>query len=281
MLKRAPEADRETVLVLEAGRASAHYWKDLWAYRELFAILAWRDISVRYKQTIIGIAWALIRPLLTVVVFTVIFGHVAKLPSEGDVPYSLMVFSGMLPWFLMSSILSDGSNSLVNNATLVGKVYFPRLIIPASSAVVAVVDFLINLAMLLLLMLIFGFLPSWRFLTLPAFVALAIAVSAGPALLFTSLNVEYRDFRYIIPFLLQFGMYVTPVGFSSSVIPDAWRFLFSLNPAVMVIDGFRWAILGSDFYWPGLLAGCLTSVPLLWAGLSLFRRLESTFADAI
>ena len=218
------------LLVLEAGRAERHYWRDLWAYRELFAILAWRDVAVRYKQTVIGVGWAVVRPFLTMVVFTVVFGRLAKFPSEGGAPYPVMVFAGMLPWFLFSTILSEASNSLVGNANLVGKVYFPRLIIPASSAVVALVDFAINLAILFGLMLWYGFWPSWHIVLLPAFVALAMLASLGPAFLITALNVKYRDFRYIIPFIVQFGLYISPVGFSSAVVPEGWRFWYSLNP---------------------------------------------------
>ncbi len=240
------------VLVLEAGKADRDYWLDLWHYRELFAILAWRDFAVRYRQTVIGIAWAILRPLLTTLIFTVIFGRIAQLPSDGNVPYALMVFAGMLPWFLFSSILNDASNSMVVNAPLVGKVYFPRLIIPGSTVFVALVDFAINLGLFIAMMAWFGVLPTWRLVLLPLFVVLAVAASLGPALLLTSLNVRYRDFRFIIPFAVQFGLYVSPVGFSSAVVPEAWRLLYSINPAVGVIDGFRWCLLGgeSQIYWP-------------------------------
>src|ERR1700683_1363174 len=243
-------------LIIEHGRAERHYWRDLWNYRELFSVLAWRDISVRYKQTVIGAAWAVVRPFLTMVIFTIVFGRLAKLPSEGGAPYPVMVFAGMLPWFLFSTILSEASNSLVGNANLIGKVYFPRIIIPVSSAVVALVDFGINLVMLGVLMVVYTFVPSWRLLLLPAFVVLAVLASLGPALFITALNVKYRDFRYIIPFIVQFGLFISPVGFSSDVIPANWRLLYSLNPIVGVIDGFRWALLRgqSEIYWLGLLA---------------------------
>jgi lipopolysaccharide transport system permease protein len=273
----------ERILVLEAGRAESHYWRDLWHYRELFAILAWRDIAVRYKQTVIGVAWAVIRPLLTMVVFTVIFSRLAKLPSDGPTPYAVMVFAGMLPWFLFSSILSEASNSLIGNANLVGKVYFPRIIIPTSSAVVAMVDFAINLALLFGLMALFGFWPNWQIIFLPLFVLLAVLASLGPALLITALNVKYRDFRYIIPFLIQFGLYASPVGFSSAVVPEDWRFWYSLNPVVGVIDGFRWCLLGgeSQIYVPGFLASLGVIAFMLWLGIFYFRRVERTFADLI
>jgi lipopolysaccharide transport system permease protein len=271
------------VLVLEAGRAEQHYWHDIWVYRELFAILAWRDVAVRYKQTVIGVAWAVVRPFLTMVIFTAVFGRLAKLPSEGGAPYPILVFAGMLPWFLFSTILSEASNSLVGNANLVGKVYFPRLIIPASSAVVALVDFAINLAMLFVLMMWYGFLPTWRIALLPAFVLLAILASLGPALLITALNVKYRDFRYIIPFIVQFGLYVSPVGFSSAVVPEKWRLLYGLNPVVGVIDGFRWCVLGgaSRLYAPGFLVSLGVVALFLWLGIAYFRRTERTFADLI
>lgn len=273
----------ERLLILEAGRAERNYWTDLWHYRELFAILAWRDVSVRYKQTVIGVLWALIRPFLTMVVFTIVFGRLAKLPSDGAAPYPVMVFAGMLPWFLFSSILSDASGSLIGNANLISKVYFPRLVIPAASAMVALVDFLINLAMLALVMGWYGFLPSWRVILLPAFILLAVLASLGPALWITALNVKYRDFRYVIPFIVQFGLYVSPVGFSSSVIPDAWRFWYSLNPVVGVIDGFRWCLLGGDspFYLPGFLASLGVVVACLWFGIRYFRATERTFADMV
>ena len=273
----------ERLTVLEPGRAELNYWRDLWHYRELFAILAWRDVAVRYKQTVIGVAWALIRPLLTMVVFTVVFGRLAKLPSDGAAPYPIMVFAGMLPWFLFSSGLSEASGSLIANAGLVSKVYFPRLIIPTASAAVALVDFLVNVAMLALLMLWFGFAPGWRALLLPLFVALAVLASLGPALWIAALNVKYRDFRYIIPFLVQFGLYVSPVGFSSAVIPDNWRFWYSLNPVVGVIDGFRWCLLGgsSQLYMPGFLASLAVVSVSFWFGVRYFRATERTFADIL
>ena len=275
--------ERERVLVLEAGRAEHHYWGDIWAYRELFAILAWRDVAVRYKQTVVGVLWAVVRPLLTMVVFTIVFGRLAGLPTEGGAPYPMMVFAGMLPWFLFSTILSEASNSLVGNANLVSKVYFPRIIIPSSSAVVALVDFSINLVMLAALMVWFGFAPTWRILFLPAFVALAVMAAIGPALLITALNVKYRDFRFIIPFIVQFGLYISPVGFSSAVVPEQWRFWYSLNPMVGVIDGFRWCVLGgnSALYMPGFLISLGVVAFFLWRGVAYFRRTERTFADLI
>jgi lipopolysaccharide transport system permease protein len=271
------------VLVLEPGRADKNYWRDLWQYRELFLILAWRDLSVRYKQTVIGVVWAILRPLLTMVVFTVLFGRLAKLPSEGNAPYALMVFAAMLPWSLFATSLSDASNSLINSANLISKVYFPRLIVPTATIVTAFADFLISLVILLALMVYYRFAPSWNMLLLPVFMLLALLASLGPSLWTTALNVKYRDFRYVIPFVAQFGLYVSPVGFSSSMIPDQWRLLYSLNPMVGVIDGFRWCILGgaSTIYWPGFALGLVVVAFFLWLGVSQFRKMEKTFADMI
>ena len=270
-------------LILEAGRAEKNYWRDLWRYRELFQVLAWRDVSVRYKQTVIGVAWAVIRPLLTMIVFTVIFGNIAKLPTDGTAPYALMVFAGMLPWTFFSTAMADASNSLVSNANLISKVYFPRLIVPASTIVVALIDLLISFSILVLMLLWFQFLPSWQILMLPVFILLACLASLGPSLWITSLNVKYRDFRYIIPFIVQFGLYVSPVGFSSSVIPEKWRLVYSLNPIVGIIDGFRWCVLGgeSTIYWPGLAASLATTVFFLWFGVRQFRKMERSFADLV
>ena len=270
-------------LILEAGRAEKHYWRDIWNYRELFAILAWRDVSVRYKQTAIGVAWAIVQPLLTMIVFTIVFSRVAKLPSEGTAPYPVMVFAGMLPWFLFSSSLSVAANSLIQNVNLIGKVYFPRIIVPTAAGGVALVDFAVNLFLLGVLMLWFHFLPSWHLIFLPLFIVLALLASLGPALLMTAMNVKFRDFRYIIPFVVQFGIYISPVGFSSSVVPAKWRFWYSLNPVVGAIDGFRWCVLGgkSALYMPGFLASLGIVALFLWLGIAYFRRTERTFADLI
>ncbi len=269
-------------LVIEAGRSEQQYWKDIWRYRELFYFLAWRDILVRYKQTAIGMAWALIRPFLTMVVFTVVFGNLAKLPSEG-VPYPILVFAGMLPWQFFSTALSECSNSLISNANLISKVYFPRLIVPTSAVIVSFVDFMISGMILLGLMAWYNYVPTWRILTLPLFIGIAFAASIGVGLWLAALNVEYRDFRYIVPFIVQFGLYISPVGFSSNIVPEQWRLLYSLNPMVGVIDGFRWAILGgeSKIYMPGFLVSVGLVVLLLVSGIWYFRRMERTFADVI
>ncbi len=269
-------------LIIEAGRTEQQYWKDLWRYRELFYFLAWRDILVRYKQTAIGIAWALIRPFLTMVVFTVVFGKLAKLPSEGA-PYPILVFAGMLPWQFFANALSECSNSLISNANLISKVYFPRLIVPASAVIVSLVDFMVSGIILLGLMAWYDFVPSWRIVTLPLFIVIAFAASMGAGLWLAALNVKYRDFRYIVPFLVQFGLYISPVGFSSRIVPEEWRWLYSLNPMVGVIDGFRWAILGGEsaLYLPGFTLSLGLVVLFLMSGVWYFRKVERTFADII
>jgi lipopolysaccharide transport system permease protein len=269
--------------IIEAGRAERHYWGDLWQYRELFRVLAWRDVAVRYKQTVIGAAWALIRPFLTMVVFTVIFGKLADLPSEGTAPYAVMVFAGMLPWTFFSSVVAGTSNSIVGSAHLISKVYFPRLIVPMATMGVALVDFAINFIMLMALMIWYKFVPSWQIVLLPAFVVLALLASLGPGLWFTALNVKYRDFNYIIPVLVQLGLYVSPVGYSSSIVPEQWRLLYSLNPVVGVIEGFRWCLLGgqSQIYLPGFLLSIGVTVFFLWLGIRRFRKMEKDFADLI
>jgi lipopolysaccharide transport system permease protein len=255
----------------------------LWRYRELFRVLAWRDISVRYKQTVIGAAWALIRPFLTMVVFTVIFGKLANLPSDGTAPYALMVFAGMLPWSFFAMAVADASNSLVGNANLISKVYFPRLIVPIAAVMVAFVDFLISFAILVALMVWYQFVPGWQILLLPAFAATAFVASLGVGVWITALNVKYRDFRYVIPFIVQLGLYVSPVGFSSAIVPDQWRLVYSLNPMVGVIDGFRWCLLGGEsrLYWPGLGFSLALTGLILWLGLRQFRKMERSFADLI
>jgi lipopolysaccharide transport system permease protein len=270
-------------LIIEAGRTESQYWRDLWKYRELFYFLAWRDILVRYKQTVIGMLWALMRPFLTMIVFTFVFGKLANLPSEGTAPYPILVFAGLLPWQFFSGALTECSNSLINNANLLSKVYFPRLIVPTSAVIVSFVDFMISGIILLGLMAYYNFIPDWRILTLPIFIVIAFAASMGVGLWLAALNVEYRDFRIIVPFIVQFGLYISPVGFSSQVVPAQWRLLYSLNPMVGVIDGFRWAILGgeSQIYLPGFALSVLLVVLILASGIWYFRRMERTFADVI
>jgi len=272
----------QQVLIIEAGRSERHYWRDLWRYRELFFFLAWRDILVRYKQTTIGIVWALARPLLTMLVFTLVFSKLAKLPSDG-VPYPILIFAALLPWQFFASSFSGAGESLIGNAGMISKVYFPRLVIPASAVVVSFVDFLISLLILAGLMIWYGFAPSLRILTLPLFVFVAFAAAMGAGLWIAALNVKYRDFRIIVPFVMQFGLYISPVGFSSTIVPEQWRLLYSINPMVGVIDGFRWAILGGDtqLYWPGFLLSLFLVLVILVTGIAYFRKTEKTFADMI
>ena len=272
----------QTELVIEAGRTERQYWQDLWRYRELFYFLAWRDILVRYKQTAIGVAWALIRPFLTMVVFTVVFGKLAKLPSEG-VPYPILVFAAMLPWQFFANALSNCSESILANANMISKIYFPRLIAPASAVIVSFVDFMISGVILLGLMAWYNFIPGWRLIALPFFVAIAFAAALGGGLWLASANVKYRDFRHVLPFIIQFGLYISPVGFSSSIVPDKWRLIYSLNPMVGVIDGFRWSILGgkTTLYLPGLVLSLGLVVLLFVSGIWYFRKTERTFADVI
>jgi lipopolysaccharide transport system permease protein len=270
------------LITIEAGKTERHYWKDLWRYRELFYFLAWRDILVRYKQTAIGFAWALIRPFLTMVVFTVVFSKLAKLPSD-NVPYPILVFAALLPWQFFANAFTEAGNSLISDANMISKVYFPRLVVPASAVIVSFTDFLISGIILVGLMFWYAFTPDWHILTLPLFILVAFAAAMGAGLWMAALNVKYRDFRYIVPFIVQFGLYVSPVGFSSAIVPEQWRWLYSLNPMVGVIDGFRWAILGSNaqLYWPGFLFSLALLGLLMVTGVLYFRKTERSFADVI
>ena len=267
---------------IEAGKAERHYWIDIWRYRELFYILAWRDIAVRYKQTVIGVLWAVLRPLLTMMIFVVIFGKIAKLPSEG-VPYPIFVFSAMLPWTFFASAFADASNSLIGNANLISKVYFPRMIIPVASVIVSAVDFIISFAILIVLMIWYQYWPDWHIFTLPLFLLLGFFAAIGAGLFVASLNVKYRDFRFIIPFVVQLGLYISPVGFSSTIVPEQYRLFFYLNPMVAVIDGFRWAISGGKTILNDmeLFISIGVVVVLCLVGVVLFRKTEKTFADVI
>lgn len=274
--------DSQSVLVIEAGRAERHYWRDLWRYRELLFFLAWRDILVRYKQTTIGMVWALGRPLITMLVFTLVFSKLARLPSEGA-PYPILVFAALLPWQFFSSGFSSAGDSLIGNAGMISKVYFPRLVIPASALIVSFVDFLFSCVILVGLMIWYGFAPNLRMFALPLLILVAFAAAMGAGLWVAALNVKYRDFRIIVPFVVQFGLYISPVGFSSTIVPEQWRLLYSLNPMVGVIEGFRWAILGgaTQLYWPGFLLSLFLVLVTLVTGIAYFRKTEKTFADEI
>jgi len=270
-------------LIIEPGRGeSSHYWRDLWHYRELFYFLAWRDLLVRYKQTAIGIAWSVLRPFLTMVVFTVVFSKLARLPSEG-IPYPVLVYAALLPWQFFANTLTDSSSALIDNQNLLTKVYFPRIIVPASSVVVALVDFAISLVILAGLMFWYGFMPDWHIILLPLFLLQALLFAFGAGLWISALNVQYRDFRYVVPFMVQFGLYISPVGFSSSIVPEQWRLLYSINPMAGVIEGFRWAITGKEslIYWPGYLLSLVLIFAVLVSGFWWFRRMERSFADVI
>jgi lipopolysaccharide transport system permease protein len=278
-------AELRDELIIEPGRAEKNYWRDIWHYRELFYILSWRDIKVRYKQTVVGAAWGVIRPLLTMVIFTFVFGKLGNLEQKSSTPYPILVFAGLLPWQFFSAALSEASNSLVGNSNLITKVYFPRVIIPASSIIVNLVDLGITFLLLILVMLGFKFMPPIQIICVPFFVILAFLISFGTGLYITALNVKYRDFRYIIPFIVQLGIYVTPVGYSSSVIAERYsetaRFWYSLNPMVGVIDGFRWCITGEPLYMPGFIMSIGVTIFFLWIGIRYFRKTEKSFADNI
>ena len=276
------KCDASKDVTIEAGRSDANYWQDLWSFRELLLFLAWRDILVRYKQTVIGVSWSLIRPLVTMIVFTVIFGRIAGLSSNG-VPYPILVFAALLPWQFFANSLSDSSNSLLSNAGMISKVYFPRLIVPASSIVVSLVDFVISFALMLGLMIWFHVIPTWRMFLLPVFLAFALAAAFGAGLWFAALNARFRDFRYVVPFVVQCGLYVSPVAFSSNVVPERWRLVYSVNPMVAVIDGFRWSIIGGQatIHWQGFFVSSLLIIFILFTGVMYFRKTEKTFADVI
>ncbi len=268
-------------LVIQAGQADQHYWRDLWRYRELLGFLAWRDIKVRYKQAVLGITWSIIQPAVQTVLLTFVFSKLAKMP-DGGVPYPMLVLAGLLPWQLFSSAFGGASNSLVGNAHLISKIYFPRLIVPLSALTVALVDLLILLAITLPVTLLYGIMPTWRLLLLPVFIFLGLLTALGAGLWITALTVKYRDFRFITPFLLQIGLFVTPIGYRTDFLPN-WRDLLALNPLTGVVNGFRWCLLGvdMDFYASGLVMSVLISAILLGTGLWYFRGTERQFADVI
>ena len=270
-------------LVIEAGTSPTQYASEVWRYRSLLFILAWRDIKVRFKQTVIGAAWALLRPLLTLIILTLVFSHIARLPSEGNAPYVLLVLSGLLPWQFFAAGLSDAANSVTDNEKIVSKIYFPRLVIPVSALAVCLVDFGIALLILVGIFAFYGFAPEWNLLALPLVLLFAVLAALGPGLLLAALNVKYRDFRYVVPFIVQMGIYVSPVAYSTSLVPQAWRTLYYLNPMAGLIDAFRWTVLGSNFspWWPGVGLSLVVLLTLLVAGVLYFRATERSFADNI
>jgi lipopolysaccharide transport system permease protein len=269
-------------LIIEANGIERQYWRDLWRYRELFLFFVWRDLLVRYKQTIVGVSWSLIRPLLTVLVLTVVFGRLSKMPA-GGYPYPVMVLCGMLPWQFFSSAMSESGNSLVSNSNMISKVYFPRLVITVSSVMTSLTDFIISAIFLIAMMAWYRITPSSQVVALPAFVLLVVGAAVGVGVWLAALMVEYRDFRFIVPFLVQFGLYLSPVGFQTSVVPPQYRLVYSLNPMVGIIDGFRWSLLGSKsaVYWPGVAIAFFEVIWLLGSGIWYFRKTERTFADVI
>lgn len=276
------DSNKKFEFTIESGKAERHYWLDLWRYRELFIILAWRDVTVQYKQATMGILWAVMRPLLTMLIMVVVFGKIAKLPSEG-IPYPIFVFAAMLPWIFFSSAFSSASNSLVGNANLISKVYFPRLIIPAASIIVALVDFIISFTILIALMFWYSFIPTWHMLTLPLFLLLGFFAAFGAGLFIASLNVKYRDFKFMIPFVTQLGLYISPVAFSTTLVSEQYQLLYYMNPMVAVIDGFRWAISGGQtaLNMIEILMSVAVVTTFCILGTIYFRKTEKTFADVI
>jgi lipopolysaccharide transport system permease protein len=272
----------EKLVIIEAGKKDRQYLVDLWRFRELFYFLSWRDIKVRYKQTVIGVAWSVIRPVLTMIIFTIIFGRLAKLPA-GDIPYPILVFVALLPWQFFANAIQTSSNSLVSNAGMISKIYFPRIIMPTSSIIVALIDFLISFAILIVLMFVYRFVPNWTIVLTPLFLLISICFTLGVGFLISSLNVKYRDFQHIVPFIVQLGLYISPVGFSSNVVPIRWKLIYSLNPMVGTIDGFRWAVFGekSDLFLQSVIFSIVLSISMLFLGYWYFRKTEKSFADKI
>ena len=274
-------------VIIEPGRTEKNYWKDLWRYRELFYILSWRDLKVRYKQTIIGLLWSVLRPLLTMMIFTFVFGEIAKFPVPDGVKYPVLIFAGLLPWQFFATGLSEASNSLIGNERLISKVYFPRMIIPASSVITSLVDFLISLVLMFGLLIWFGVAPSVNLVFLPLFILMAFLASFGVGLWLTSLNVKYRDFKHVVPFLVQLGLYLSPVGFTSAIaekiIPEKFQLLYYINPMAGVIDGFRWCFFGerTPLNWNGMLFSLAVTLFFLFIGIRTFRKMEKNFADLI
>jgi lipopolysaccharide transport system permease protein len=268
-------------LIIEPGRSAAQYWHELWQYRELLYFLAWRDLAVRYKQTAIGVVWAVIRPALTMVVF-VLFRRLMG-AERSQVPDVLLVLSAVLPWQLFANALSESSTSLINNTNLLSKVYFPRLIVPSAAIATAVVDFAITLGLLAAVMIWHGYAAQWTLAALPLFIIAMVALSAGLGVFLAALNVEYRDFRYVVPFIIQVGLFVSPIAFSSANVPERWKLLYSFNPLVGIIDGFRWSILGAQTPLDvrSLALSLAVTMLSLTFGVWYFRRMERRFADVI
>lgn len=269
-------------IIIKPETSFKNYFSDIWQYKDLFYILTWRDIKVRYKQTVIGILWSILRPLITMLVFTIVFSWIAKMPSEADVPYPILVFAAMIPWQFFANAISESSNSLISSGQLITKVYFPRIIIPASSTITSFIDLILSLIILFLLMLYYQYFPSWQIFFLPLALVQVFILAFGMGLILTTLNIKYRDFRYVVPFILQLGLYISPVGFSSNVIPEKWQYFYALNPMVGTIEGFRWCLLGTNNLNINILIMTITvSVALFFIGFNYFRKMERNFADLI
>ncbi len=275
-------AEAAPVTIIEPSRGwSSLNLRELWQYRELLYFLAWRDISVRYKQTLLGAAWAIIQPFFSMIVFSLFFGRLANIPSEG-VPYPIFNYTAMLPWTYFATAITASSNSLVGSANLLSKVYFPRLVIPVASVLPALVDFCIAFVVMLGMMLYYGIAPTWNALFLPAFLLLALVTALGVGLWLSAMNVQYRDVRYAVPFLVQFWLFLSPVVYPSSLVPEQWQLLYGMNPMAGVIEGFRWAMLGTgDGPGPMLAVSVGAALLLLISGAFYFRRMEKTFADVV
>jgi lipopolysaccharide transport system permease protein len=269
-------------IVIESGRSETNYWRDLWRYRELFYILSWRDLKVRYKQTLIGLLWSVLRPLLTMLIFT-FFSKAAKLPVPNTIPTAVFIFAGLLPWQFFANALSESSNSLIGNERLISKVYFPRMIIPAASVITSLVDFFISFILFILLIAWYSYMPSWKMVFLPLFILMAFIASFGAGLWITALNVKYRDFKYVVPFIVQLGLYISPVIFQSSLVPGEYQLLYHLNPIAGVIDGFRWCVFDDSISirWDAMLVSAAVTMFFLFIGIRTFRKMERTFADLI
>lgn len=281
-LSLAEDVDAKPVTVITSRFASETYWLDFWRHRELILFLAWRDLVVRYKQTVVGIAWTILKPLATLIVYTFIFGRVAGLPSHG-IPYVLLVLSGLMPWQLFSTVFSMASESLISNAHLVSKVYFPRIIIPVSSVAISVVDHLVAFVLMAALMLWYGVVPGWQVLLLPFVMLLAVLAALGMGLIVAVLNAQFRDFRQLIPFAMQLGIFVSPVAYATSILPEKWRILYAFNPVVGIIDSFRWCILGQGelIYPPSIIFTLVFAIVTMVAGINIFRRYEADIADVM
>jgi len=268
--------------IIEAGAINKEYWANLWQRRQLLYYLTRRDLIVRYKQTIVGVAWVVIRPFLTMVVLTVIFGSIANLDSSG-LPYGFVVFAGVLPWFLFANMLADTSNCLLANTGMLTKVYFPRLIFPASIFIVTLIDFFVSFILLIIMMFWYKITPGWQLIFFPAFIFMSATLGVGLGLIFATLNAKYRDFQQLIPFLLQLGIYLSPVGYLNSLVPGKWEIIYSANPMAGIINGFRWTLspYSIKLNWGASLYSLVFTMVVFWIGIKLFRKAENSFADTI